>query len=228
MGKLSLRQGGNGGSKRYTEQTSVVSQVRSLMWQLYHRNLPLNIHRHIQEHHNVSSKCTLCLRFNETDEHLFCQCDYATAVWANVRKILEVMKLNTIWSSSTASILLGKVSAPSALSHYQWIDPEDPPSATALTHYVTKIWAELRGVALNCIWTTRNEFRTEHKIRTHPHVLQYLVGRLWVSYRVVAVGKLHPRDSPKIRSNLMIFEHTCWTRVKDLILTRLNISNLKG
>ena len=205
----------------------VSGRARSLMWKIYHRNLPLNVHKHIQLHHNITESCTLCGRAPETDIHLFTDCPLAKVVWTNARRVLSLMRLNATWSQSPACILLGEATAPSALNQYSWVDPDAPPSQTAKLRFTTELWAELRGIGLNIIWTTRNEKRTVEAIRVHPQLLLHNANAWWFAMRILAVSKLYPSAKRQKKTNKNIFESTCWNLVVPTILDRLKIKSIR-
>ena len=140
----------------------VSGSTRSLLWKILHRRLPLLRYDYIREFYGgCSEECLLCnIPHQESFVHLFNQCAATQAtIWSGVREVLLTLSLPTHHSFSLPACLLGHIGLlpPTCLDGVVWGHRErDTPSPSTLQRLLGNTWGEVRGVAIQSTWLTRN------------------------------------------------------------------------
>jgi hypothetical protein len=62
-------------------------RVRSFLWRLVHRRLPLLGYPHVAQHYNHDDICPLCSSDRETAIHCFSDCDFTDHLWKPVEDV---------------------------------------------------------------------------------------------------------------------------------------------
>ena len=203
----------------------VSGQVRSLMWRITMRCLPLLGYAHWRKHLRIASGiCVLCGTENETFVHLFCECPTVQPLWEEVHHLLSKMHLPTSWAHSNSAKLIGMIRT-GPTSPISWMT-EEAPSESSVMRYTTRVWAEVRGQVLNSIWMVRNKVCHNAEFDP-PNMALYIQSRFWHQLRLVAIGKMYPpKDLPAQSPNQLAFTRACWNPATVVILDKLGLTYL--
>ena len=204
----------------------VAGQVRSLLWKISMRCLPLLGYSHWQSWLGMSGKCVLCDGSDdESYTHLFCTCPATQDIWNGAGELLTSMRLPAHWTYSDPAKLIGYIS-PSATYVAGWCTDEAPAAAT-ITAFKLGVWTEVRGQILNTIWLTRNKLRHDPDFLP-PSIPIYLQNKWWHQAHLLAISNLYPHKDimPEQTGNQRVFLNACWRPASTLVLAKLNLSSL--
>ena len=198
----------------------VSGQVRSLLYFIMHRTLPLLSRPWIATHFTLPNLCLLCGNAQESYTHLFTACQLVRPVWAAATSILTALTLSCVLPLHDVSCLLGLPIYHHAPPPLAWATPE-PPRSRTVGAWVGVTLAEVRGTALNAIWTERNRLLWAPTPR--PRASQRnITSHFWRHMRLVAIGKRWPHAEDLLREgNRAVFFKHLWSLASPTISARL-------
>ena len=198
----------------------VSGQVRSLLYFLMHRALPLLSRSWISSYFDLPDVCLLCGEGSETFTHLFASCPQVREVWACATLLLESLSLSCLLPLHDTGCLLGLPIYHHTHPPLCWASPK-PPRAGSVGKWVAQTWAEVRGTAINAVWTERNRLLWASPPRP-PASPQRIVGHFWRHIRLVAIGKRWPHAEDILREgNRAVFFKHIWSLASPTISSKL-------
>ena len=198
----------------------VSGQVRSLLYFIMHRTLPLLSRPWISKFFDLPDLCLFCGRKRESYLHLFVSCRYVRPVWAAATTLLEALSLSCVLPLHDVSCLLGLPIYHHPPPPLAWATPE-PPRSRTVGKWVGLTLAEVRGTALNSIWAERNRLLWSKTPRSKVSK-QDIVSHFWRHMRLVAIGKRWPHAEDLLREgNRAVFFKHLWSLASPTISARL-------
>ena len=132
-------------------------KVRSFLWKLMHRRLPLLCYDHIALLYGRGDTCPLCSLSSETAIHLLVECETADLLWQMADDLAEEMGCPL--PSDPRSRILGATPSESLcqalLSRLDIPADNPPPSTHTVNLWIRESWSALRGVTMAAIWNLR-------------------------------------------------------------------------
>ena len=209
----------------------VSGSTRSLLWKILHRRLPLLRYDYIRDFYGgCTEHCLLCnFPHQESYIHLFNQCAVTQAtIWSAVREVLLVLSLPTYLSFSLPACLLGHVGPqpPTCLDGIRWGSRErDVPSPSTLQRLLGNTWGEVRGVAIQSTWLTRNSILHTGPLLP-PLLRSQLTYTFWSHLRSVAVGKIRPPSDATVDTTTNTYNQRVWGLISTLIRSQLGLHSI--
>ena len=147
-------------------------------------------------------------------------CQLVRPVWAAATSILTALTLSCVLPLHDVSCLLGLPIYHHAPPPLAWATPE-PPRSRTVGVWVGVTLAEVRGTALNAIWTERNRLLWAPTPR--PRASQRnITSHFWRHMRLVAIGKRWPHAEDLLREgNRAVFFKHLWSLASPTISARL-------
>ena len=154
------------------QQCELSGPIRSFLFKLNHRRLPLFSVAWLQQHYG-RSHCILCQREEkETYSHLFSECEVAEQLWQAASPMIALLQI-----SPTADMrpmrLVGDLShAKLGNLGNHWPNDQPRPTQDKLWRWTRVLWTEMRAAVLHPIWMARCALLAGDEITTREEAAQ--------------------------------------------------------
>ena len=144
---------------RSINQVQLSGPIRSFLYRLTHRSLPLLTNPWLAQYYGRDPHCILCNQTApETYSHLFSGCEVARSIWEQIEPItLLLLPLLTPQLDPRPARLVGDLSqADSSRILEGWPSgAQRKPSHSQISHWTRTAWNEVRATVMHSIWVNR-------------------------------------------------------------------------
>ena len=205
-------------------RVQLAGPVRSFLFKLMHRRLPLLSNPWLASFYNRDNKCMMCTsQAPETYSHLFSDCTLAAQMWKVIQPLATLLlPLLTPQLDPRPARLIGDIQEADVsrlLSAWPPL-PGVKPTSERISAWVRITWNEVRAAILYPIWITRCEVlagscppdtASQRALQQSQHLLRTLA---YIKLPSLLPRTHHPPTSP----HLSHYHHLTWGKVAHLLL----------